>query len=102
MVATNPGKRSLHDPSLGQHFEATGIGSLYDLQLPCSGLADHERHLFPGIATVSEDALNEWEQSSRPAQQLKCPIMVLNIGRMKQRRSTRDPACRPGCAACDP
>jgi hypothetical protein len=28
---------------------------------------DHERHLFTGIATVSKDALDEWEQSPRPA-----------------------------------
>jgi hypothetical protein len=32
------------------------------------------------VATVV--ALDEWEQSSRPAQQLKCSITVLNIGRM--------------------
>jgi hypothetical protein len=71
-----------HYPSLGQDLEAPGIGSLYDLQLPRSGAPDHERHLSTGIATVSKDALDEWEQSSRPAQQLKCSITVLNIGGM--------------------
>jgi len=35
-----------------------------------------------GIAAISKDALDEREQSSRLAQQLKCSITVLNIGGM--------------------
>jgi hypothetical protein len=36
----------------------------------------------PIFSTVSKDALDEWEQSPRPAQQLNRSITVLNIGRM--------------------
>jgi len=46
-----------HYPSLVQDLEATGIGSLYNLQLPSSGAPDHERHLFTGIAAISKDTL---------------------------------------------
>ena len=81
-VATDPGKRPLDNPSLGQNFEAAGIRSLHDLQFPCSCAPDDERHLLTGIATISKNALDEWEQSSRPAQQMECSVTVLNIGRM--------------------
>jgi hypothetical protein len=40
-------------------LETSGIGSLYDLQLPSSGAPDHDRHLFTGIAAISKDALDE-------------------------------------------
>jgi hypothetical protein len=75
----------------GVTFEIAG--SLYDLQLPRSGAPDCERHLFTGIAAVSKDALDKWKRSSRPAQQLKCSITVLNIGRMND----DVPGCRPPC-----
>jgi len=36
-VASDPGKRSFDDPSLGQDLEAFGTGSLDDLQIPSPG-----------------------------------------------------------------
>ena len=81
-VAADPSERPLDDPSLGQDFEASNVGSLHDLQLPRSGAPDHERHLLASIATISEDALDEWKQSPRTAQQMEGSITVLHIGRM--------------------
>jgi hypothetical protein len=46
-VATDPGKGSLHEPSLGQDLEAIGIGSLYDLQLPRSSAPNQSAIFSP-------------------------------------------------------
>ncbi len=81
-IAANPGECPFDNPSLGQHCEADAVGSLHDLQLPRSSAPNDERHLFAGIATISKDALDEWEQSSRPMQQQESAVTVLNIGRM--------------------
>ena len=81
-VATDPGERPFDDPSLGQDLEAVGIGSLHNLQFPCSGAPDDERHLLSGIATIGKDAFDKGEQSSRPTQQMEGAITILNIGGM--------------------
>lgn len=40
------------------------------------------RHFPSGVSAVSEDTLDEREQSSRLAQQMEGAVAVLNIGRM--------------------
>jgi hypothetical protein len=56
--------------------------------------------LFSGISAIGENALDERDQSARPAQKMECSITVLNVGRMNN-DVQQDPAYRPGCAACD-
>ena len=58
------------------------MGSLHDFQLPCSGAPHNERHLVSGISAIGKNALDEREQSARPAQKMECSITVLNVGRM--------------------
>ena len=44
--------------------------------------ARRQRHLLSRVSAISKDALDEREQSSRPAQQVEGAIAVLNIGGM--------------------
>src|SRR5271156_5222570 len=81
-IATDPGERPFDDPPFGQDLEARNVGSLHDLQLPCSCSPDSERHLVSGIATISKDAFDKREQSPCPAQQQQGAVTVLNIGGM--------------------
>ena len=81
-IATDPGERPFDNPSFGQDLEAGGVGSLHDLEPPCSGAPDDECHLLPRVSAISKDALDEREQSSRTAQQLEGPVAVLNIRRV--------------------
>ncbi len=80
-TAADPGEGAFHDPALGQDHEAfCSIGSLHDLQLPCSGAQDHESHLLAAVAAVGEDAFDEGKQPSRPAQQFEGAVAVLDVG----------------------
>src|SRR5208282_3740487 len=81
-IAADPGERPFYNPPLGQDLEAGGIGALHDLQSPCPGAPDDECHLLSCVATISEDALDEWEQSSRPAQEMEGAVAVLNVSGM--------------------
>jgi len=58
------------------------MGSLHDFQLPSPGPPHNERHLVSGISAIGKNALDEREQSARPAQKMECSITVLNVGRM--------------------
>jgi len=58
------------------------MGSLHDFQLPCPGAPHNERRLVSGISAIGKNALDEREQSARPAQKIECSITVLNVGRM--------------------
>ena len=58
------------------------MGSLHDFQLPCSGAPHNERHLVSGVSAIGKNALDEREQSARPAQKKECSITDLNVGRM--------------------
>src|SRR6516164_71911 len=82
MIAADPSECPFDDPSFGQDLETDGLGSLYNLQLPCPGAPHDERHLLSRIATVGKDALDEGEQSACSAQQMECSIAVLNVGGM--------------------
>jgi hypothetical protein len=46
------------------------------------GAPHDERHLVSGISAIGENALDEREQSARPAQKMECSVTVLNVGRM--------------------
>lgn len=77
----DPREGAFHDPALGQDLESfCRIGSLHDLQLPCSRAQDDERHLLAAVAAVSEDAFNEGKQPSRPAQQFEGAVAILDVG----------------------
>ena len=58
------------------------IGPLHDLQLPGTGAGNGRRHLWPLIAAVGEDALDEREPAAGPAQQLDRAVAILHVGRM--------------------
>ena len=58
------------------------MGSLHDFQLPSPGPPHNERHLVSGISAIGKNALDEREQSARPAQKMECSITVLSVGRM--------------------
>ena len=81
-IATDPGEGPFDNPPFGQDLEARDVGSLHDLQLPCSCSPDNERHLLSSIATVSKDAFDKREQSSCPVQQPEGAVTILNIGGM--------------------
>lgn len=81
-VAADPGKSALDDPALGQDDEAMGIAAFDDLQLPRAGLGDDLGHLWPLVAGVGEDALDERKGSPRGAQQVARAVAILHIGRV--------------------
>lgn len=79
-VAADPGEGALDDPALGQDDKAVGIAALDDLQAPGTGLGDDLGHLWPLVAGVGEDALDEREGSPRGAQHLARAVAVLHVG----------------------
>ena len=80
-TAADPCERAFDDPALGQDLESScRIGSLHDLELPCSRERDDESHLLSAVAAVSEDAFNEGKQPSRPAQQFEGAVAILDVG----------------------
>ena len=81
-IATDPCKRSLDNPSFGQHLEASSVRSLDDFQSPDTRAPHGQSHLASRVSAISKNSLDEREHSSRPAQQMEGTITVLNIGRM--------------------
>ncbi len=59
-----------------------GIGALDDLDGPAACLGDRLSGLWPLIAGICEDALDEGEGSARLAKNLADAVAVLNVGRM--------------------
>ena len=59
-----------------------GIGALDDLDGPAACLSDRLSGLWPLIAGICEDALDEGEGSARLAKNLADAVAVLNVGRM--------------------
>ena len=81
-IATDPGERPFNDPPFGQDLKSGSIRSLDDLQSPGTSAPHRHCHLASRISAISKNALDEREQSSRPAQQVEGAITVLNIGGM--------------------
>ena len=81
-VTTDPRERSFDDPPFRQHLKSSSVRSLDDLQSPGTSAPHRHRHLPARVSAVSKNALDEREQSSRPAQQVEGAIAVLNIGGM--------------------
>jgi hypothetical protein len=67
---------------MGQDLEADCIGSLHDLQPPCSCALGDERQLLACASAISKDVLDERKHSSRPKEQLKGTVTVSNISGM--------------------
>ena len=82
LVATDLGERPLDDPTFWQNFKSGSFRSLNDLQSPNAGAPYGQCHLTSGVAAISENAFDEREQASCPAQQVENIITVPNIGRM--------------------
>lgn len=81
-VAADPGEGAFDDPALGQDDEAMGVAALDDLHLPSAGSGDELGHLWPLIAGIGKDALDEREGSPRSAQHLARTVAVLHVGRV--------------------
>ena len=58
------------------------IAALDDLQPPCTSFGNHLGHFRPLVATVSVDALDEWEATTGLLQYGNGTVSVLNIGGM--------------------
>ena len=61
----DPGERSLDDPAFGEHDEAMQFIAPDDLKFPVAGLGDGGRGLRPLVSGISEDTLDEGEESAR-------------------------------------
>ena len=81
-VTTDPRERSFDDPPFRQDLKSSSVRSLDDLQAPGTSAPHRHRHLASRVSAIGKDALDEREQSSRPAQQVEGAIAVLNIGGM--------------------
>ena len=81
-VAADPCERPLDDPSFWQDLKSGSIRSLDDLQSPNAGAPYGQCHFGSSKSTVSRNTFDEREQSSRPTQQARSTVAVLNIGRM--------------------
>jgi hypothetical protein len=81
-VVADPAQRALDDPALGQHDKAVLVTTAHDLDLPSACAGRGSRHLGTLIAGIADDALDEWEQTPRLAQQGFSSVAVLHAGRM--------------------
>jgi hypothetical protein len=81
-VVADPAQRAFDDPALGQHDKAASVAAAHDLGLPGSGAGCGSRHLRPLVAGITDDALDEREQTPRLAQERFRAITVLHAGRM--------------------
>src|ERR1039458_1126958 len=78
-VAPDPGEEPLDDPAPWLDGKADLIEVLaHDLNRDQGSLGD----LLPRISAVSEDPLDEWEDSARGAQKRSAAIAILDVRRM--------------------
>src|SRR5216683_2490668 len=77
-VAACPSEGSFDNPALGEDDKLVGIGALDDLDGPAACLSDRLSGLWPLIAGICEDALDEGEGSARLAKNLADAVAVLN------------------------
>ena len=81
-IAANPGEGALDNPAFGQHDEAMGVTTLYDLDRPGSRGGGERTQFRPLVATISKDAFDKRKASSRLAQHRSGTIAILHAGRM--------------------
>ena len=81
-AVANPGEGSFDDPAFGQDNKAMEIAALDDLQPPCTSFGNRLGHFRPLVATVSVDALDEWEAMAGLPGYGNGTVSVLNIGGM--------------------
>jgi len=77
----NPLERSFDEPPFRQHLKSSSVRSIDDLQVPGTifSAPHRHRHLASRVCTVSKNAFDEREWSSRPAQQVEGAVAVLNM-----------------------
>ena len=81
-VAAGPSEGSFDNPAFGEDDEVVDIGALDDLDGPAGCIGDRLSGLWPLIAGICEDALDEWKGAARLAKNLADAVAVLNVGRM--------------------
>ena len=95
-VLAQPGKRTLNDPSFGQHNELVQQRTLDDFDkasIPATRPIDEA----PGIAAVGKDQLQTPKSRSPLADQQSAGVAVLNVGRRRLRPSAAPQALgKPG------
>ena len=80
---TDPGKRALDNPALGQDNEAMKFAAFDDLQLPGAGPGNRSGGLRSLIAAIGEYALNEGEQAPGALiEHQSRSVAILHVGGM--------------------
>lgn len=79
-VAADPGECALDNPSLGQNDEAVRVAAFDDLQCPATCIGDDPGHLWPLIAGIGEDTLDEGEQAPCRTEQVAGAVAILHVG----------------------
>ena len=80
-VLTQPGERSLDNPSLWQHHKAVRFGTFDNFNEP-SRPAARPVNKPAGIAAVSEDQLQTAEACAKSLQDQSSAVAILNVGWM--------------------
>ena len=79
----DPGERSFDDPAFGEHDEAMQFIAPDDLKFPVAGLGDGDRGLRPLVSGISEDTLDEGEESARALiEDEQSAVAILHSGRV--------------------
>jgi hypothetical protein len=82
-IVADPGERSLDDPAFGEHDEAMQFIAPDDLKFPGAGLGDGGRGLRPLVSGISEDTLDEGEESARALiEDEQSAVAILHSGRV--------------------
>jgi len=63
-VATDPSECPLDDPAFWQNLKSGSLQSLDGLQSPNAGAPYGQCHLASGVAAISKNEFNEWEEAS--------------------------------------
>ena len=79
-VPADPAEGAFNDPAFGENHEAVQVRAFHDLQCPGPGAPDQVGHFRAGVATISDDALDEGEPLAGLAEQRLRPVPVLNVG----------------------
>ena len=82
-VSSDPSESALDDPAFGESDEVVQLVALDDFQRPGPGLCQGRGQLRALIASIGEDALDEWEEAARASiEDQPRAIAILHIGRV--------------------